>query len=573
MKGSKKSLLASGVALLASVALLAGTTFAWFTDSVVNTGNKIQAGNLDVTLEKFDPAAEEGKGGYVDAGSAPLFDYDKWEPGYTAVASVKIGNNGTLALKYQVDLVVNGEASALADVIDVYYRKDAGAVTALPKNLDGMTRVGTLSEVLEQTDGAATGHLSKGGADFATIALHMQESAGNTYQKLSIGASFDIVVSATQYTEEKDGFGNDQYDAGAEIVNAVNVKLDYNPNFAAANPDKVAQAEALLSEDGYASVVAAQQAFQALFADGAPLFTVWNATESVVDKVTYTIHGTVAAGDVGTGCNLAAGPRNAVSVDLVGADDQAKITGNALFTANVAGGYEILFVEEGTFNVRNIEFTAVSGNTTLGINGNIYGEENTRTNEVTLNIEGCTFHNQMYLYHNDTATVRTENIKNNRFVNDGNTGYAYFHQGSDFRGKTNTVVFEGNTVEGYSRGINLQSNKTDFVIRGNTITSTNSVPDRGALQLTDAKTFVVEDNTVNVNAGNAFWFHGAALNADVTYEIRNNRITAPYLANDDTSFGVSDKIQSSGNVLTITYPGLCMEKEADEATSSDIVLN
>ena len=566
MMASKKSLLASGVALLASVALLAGTTFAWFTDSVVNTGNKIQAGSLDVQLLEF----KDGK--YTEVGKEPIFDYDKWEPGYTDVHAFQIRNNGTLALKYQVDLVVNGEASALADVIDVYYRADARAISALPTSLDGMTRVGTLSEVLAKTDGAARGHLSRGKSDFATIALHMQEGAGNAYQKLSLGTTFDIVVSATQYTEEKDGFNNPNYDAGAEIVNAVNVKLDYNPNFAAANPDKVAQAEALLREDGYASVVAAQQAFQALFANGAPLYTVWNATESVVDKVTYTIHGTVAAGDVGTGCNLAAGPRNAVSVDLIGADDQAKITGKALFTANVAGGYESLFVEEGTFNVRNIEFTATSGDTTIGISGSIHGEENTRTNEVTLNIEGCTFHNQMYLYHNDLATVRNENIKNNRFVNDGTTGYAYFHQGSDFRGKTNTVVFEGNTVEGYSRGINLQSNKTDFVIRGNTITSTNSVPDRGALQLTDAKTFVVEDNTVNVSGGNAFWFHDAALNANVTYEIRNNRITAPYLANDDTDFGVGNKIQSSGNTLKITYPGMCMEKGADAATPSDIVL-
>ena len=217
MKASKKSLIASGVSLLASAALLAGSTFAWFTDSVTNTGNKIQSGKLAVTLEKFDPAAEEGNGGYVDAGSAPLFDYDKWEPGYTAVASVKIGNNGTLALKYEVDLVVNGEASALADVIDVYYRKDAGAVSSLPDSLDGLTKVGTLSELLAETRGAATGHLSAGGADFATIALHMQESAGNAYQELSIGAAFDIVVKATQYTEEEDGFGSDQYDKDAPL--------------------------------------------------------------------------------------------------------------------------------------------------------------------------------------------------------------------------------------------------------------------------------------------------------------------------------------------------------------------
>ena len=43
MSRTKKALLASGVFLLACAALLAGTTFAWFTDSVVNTGNKSEA--------------------------------------------------------------------------------------------------------------------------------------------------------------------------------------------------------------------------------------------------------------------------------------------------------------------------------------------------------------------------------------------------------------------------------------------------------------------------------------------------------------------------------------------------
>ena len=176
-------------------------------------------------------------------------------------------------------------------------------------------------------------------------------------------------------------------------------------------------------------------------------------------------------------------------------------------------------------------------------------------------------------YNCPIVTSYAENIKNNHFINDGTTGYAYFHQGSDFRGDTNTVTFEGNTVEGYSRGINLQSNKTDFVLRGNTLTSTNSMPDRGALQLTDAKTFVVEDNTISVSGGNAFWFHDAAQNTGVTYAIRNNRITAPYLANDDTSFGAGAKISSSGNTLNIAYPGMCMEKAASTATPSEFSVN
>ena len=44
----KKSLLASGLALLVCFALLMGATFAWFTDSVSNTGNRIEAGELKI---------------------------------------------------------------------------------------------------------------------------------------------------------------------------------------------------------------------------------------------------------------------------------------------------------------------------------------------------------------------------------------------------------------------------------------------------------------------------------------------------------------------------------------------
>ena len=52
MKNSKRSLVASGLSLAVSAALLLGTTFAWFTDSVTSANNKIQAGNLEVALEE-----------------------------------------------------------------------------------------------------------------------------------------------------------------------------------------------------------------------------------------------------------------------------------------------------------------------------------------------------------------------------------------------------------------------------------------------------------------------------------------------------------------------------------------
>lgn len=62
MKGFKRSILACGAALALSGAALVGTTFAWFTDTVTNSGNKIQAGTLKIGAFAYDRT--DSVGGY-----------------------------------------------------------------------------------------------------------------------------------------------------------------------------------------------------------------------------------------------------------------------------------------------------------------------------------------------------------------------------------------------------------------------------------------------------------------------------------------------------------------------------
>ena len=50
-KNTKRALVMSAVALLLCAAMLAGATFAWFTDTASTGVNKIQSGSLDVELE------------------------------------------------------------------------------------------------------------------------------------------------------------------------------------------------------------------------------------------------------------------------------------------------------------------------------------------------------------------------------------------------------------------------------------------------------------------------------------------------------------------------------------------
>ena len=50
-KTTKRALLSSVLALFLCFAMLIGTTFAWFTDSVTSANNIITSGNLDIELE------------------------------------------------------------------------------------------------------------------------------------------------------------------------------------------------------------------------------------------------------------------------------------------------------------------------------------------------------------------------------------------------------------------------------------------------------------------------------------------------------------------------------------------
>ena len=100
-KNTKRALVSSALAMLVCVAMLIGTTFAWFTDTASTSVNKIQSGNLDVQLVKEDGVTELTEAlKWVKAAGA---ENEKvlWEPGASYdLEGFKVKNNGNLALKY-----------------------------------------------------------------------------------------------------------------------------------------------------------------------------------------------------------------------------------------------------------------------------------------------------------------------------------------------------------------------------------------------------------------------------------------------------------------------------------------
>ena len=223
-KSTKRGLIISAMAILVCFTMLLGTTYAWFTDSVTSAGNIIKTGSLNVTLEykKVGEAADAWK----DASAGAIFEYQYWEPGYTEVRYVKIENEGSLDLKFKLNIIpaqtpAAGEVN-LADVIDVYMIAGEYAVTR--EALAATDPVGTLASLMADPDGAAYGELlapdngnTTDVSEIYTIVLKMQETAGNEYQEKTVGGSFIVQLLATQLASESDDLGND-YDEDSDAI-------------------------------------------------------------------------------------------------------------------------------------------------------------------------------------------------------------------------------------------------------------------------------------------------------------------------------------------------------------------
>lgn len=232
-KTTKSALLTSSISLLLCFAMLLGTTFAWFTDSVTSSLNVIKSGTLKIDLIHNTKSGDISIKGNANH---KIFNYDKWEPGYTQVETLTVVNEGTLALKYEmtanVENAILGENNEnLADVIDVYMcfgKSTATSATDLA-DTNKWWKIGTLSQWMS-AERLTSGKLLPEGATYngtllgedgvmigsqtVSIALHMQESAGNEYQGLSVG-DIGLVLNATQFINEEDSFGKD-YDEDAK---------------------------------------------------------------------------------------------------------------------------------------------------------------------------------------------------------------------------------------------------------------------------------------------------------------------------------------------------------------------
>ena len=231
---TKRSLLASVFALVLCVAMLVGSTFAWFTDTATTGVNKIQSGKLDVKLSYL---ADNNEWKEVTKDTKLFKDGALWEPGHTEVAYLKVENAGNLALKYQLSVNVanevsgtnvNGESFNLSNYIKMGVVENQS--TSFADRNAARTAVEATAQNIKTSTVDGTIAANDTNAQYVALVVYMPETVGNEANYGTKAPSIDLGVKlvATQHTEESDSFGND-YDkdatypvtSAAELKNAV----------------------------------------------------------------------------------------------------------------------------------------------------------------------------------------------------------------------------------------------------------------------------------------------------------------------------------------------------------------
>ena len=256
-----------------------------------------------------------------------------------------------------------------------------------------------------------------------------------------------------------------------------------------------------------------------------------------VDSISWVISGSVGTGDgtgvVGTSGSLLSGgyiyPSIAINNVYIRGVNNAELK-------NELGSDDYALTAGG----KNVVYDGITFPEYVSFN---FGAEN-------VTFKNCTFKGGLKVMQAINVTV-----DNCKFEGDGSKDFAFFAQ-SVPANSMKAVQFKNNTVSSFMRGINVQAGTGATVsITGNTITNLTGYTENdqtygAAIQLTTGREFIITNNKIDVNTGNAFRFY-SGLDADVT--ISDNIIKAPYLVWNQAELP-NEKITSQDNKLTITNP-------------------
>ena len=224
-KSTKRALMTGALAILMCVAMLIGTTFAWFTDTASTAVNKIQAGNLKMEVSYKNTS--DGEFTVLNENTNVFMENALWEPGHVEYAVLNVKNIGTLALKYRLSINIASETGSTNVLGNEFKLSDYIKFAVIDGEADVTDRAALVanaeaagSKLISAGSYSKESHLDTTDAnETVTLVVWMPTDVGND-ANYKVGATvpeinLGINVVATQDTVENDSFG-DQYDKGAQ---------------------------------------------------------------------------------------------------------------------------------------------------------------------------------------------------------------------------------------------------------------------------------------------------------------------------------------------------------------------
>lgn len=235
---TRRALLLSVLSLMLCVSMLIGTTFAWFTDSVVSGNNRIIAGNLDVDVLYEDADGNQKSIQDVDT----LFnDVTLWEPGAVAWENLTVVNLGSLALKFEFAVnfsnenYVEGSESKLSDILQIAVVEGGVDKTMSRQQMidsidaDAWT---PLSELYARGELYPADTEGKDSSKVYGVVIYWEpgdqdneynlQNGKKTNDGLPLHIDLGIGLTAWQQTYENDSYGPD-YDAGQGVSHVASI--------------------------------------------------------------------------------------------------------------------------------------------------------------------------------------------------------------------------------------------------------------------------------------------------------------------------------------------------------------
>ena len=244
MKATKRNIAICGLTVVVCASLLAGVTYAWFTDSITNSGNTISSGDLKIDATAYD-LGEDGKS-YEINGKTYTFESEgqnlktdnkaviaetNWYPGQSSAKLFTVENVGSLDAAVSLDFFVSGGLTNALwfDFIQV------GEDGRILGNF-GERDMETLPELANQLGDVKLA--SKASMSFVLV-YGMEEEAQNEYMNKSF--QVNVFISAKQTVEGAEGPvvvnpGTDLSEVIKEVSDNSTIVLAANSKYEVKNP-------------------------------------------------------------------------------------------------------------------------------------------------------------------------------------------------------------------------------------------------------------------------------------------------------------------------------------------------